>query len=129
MRVALSNPRPNGHEPAVQVFAITGICQQPSFAQHPRADDGFRAYLGSAPLGGLGDDPYLLLRRREEDGAVALVLRVEWEGVFTLLANDDAAAEALFAEWLAPALPEEVQRQWTDDSATMELFRQWLQAT
>lgn len=126
MRVALPHARPNGHETADQVFAITGMCQQPNFLVRQQGNDICRVHLGSAPLGGAGEDPYLLLRRPTDGGSAIAVVRVEWEGVFTVLSNDDAAAEALYQELLVPAQPEEVQRQWTGDAATLDQFRLWI---
>ncbi|MGH9485713.1 MAG: hypothetical protein ACRD1F_11715 [Terriglobales bacterium] len=118
--MALPTARPNGHEPTTQVFAITGMLQHPGFRMHVQADDFVYAHLD-------GDDPYLLLRRDLETGAVTVALRLDWEGVFTLLANDDAAADSLFDECLAPAAPDEVQRQWTGEPVTLDLYRAWLQ--
>ena len=141
MRVVLPALRPNGHA-AVEgpVYAVTGICQKPSFrlsfsAGHER--DFGRVFLGAAAFGAgaaasaageAAGHPYFLLRRHFGGGAAVVVVRVEWEGVFTLLANDDSAAQAVFDELLAPAEPEEVQRQWSEDPATREQFRQWLLA-
>jgi hypothetical protein len=138
MRVALPPLRPNGHA-AVDgpVFTITGICQRPSFRLPGREQDFCRVFLGSAAFGAgaaaaaEGDeagDPYLLLRRGFDHGAAMVAVRIEWEGVFTLLANDDGAAQAVFDELIAPAAPEEVQREWRQDPATREQFRQWLLA-
>ncbi|HET9785012.1 MAG TPA: hypothetical protein VFP94_08660 [Terriglobales bacterium] len=141
MRVELPALRPNGHA-AVEgpVYTMTGMCQNPSFRLSfgaGRERDFGRVFLGAAAFGAgaaaaaEGDaagDPYLLLRRSFDGGAAVVVVRIEWEGVFTLLANDDGAAQAVFDELLAPADPEEVQRQWRDDGATREQFRQWLLA-
>lgn len=141
MRVALPALRPNGHAAvAGPVFAITGLCQRPSFrlpCGGGREHDFCRVFLGAAAFGAgaaaeaEGDaagDPYLLLRRSFDHGAAVVAVRIEWEGVFTLLANDDSAAQAVFDELLAPAEPEEVQREWREDPATREQFHLWLLA-
>lgn len=69
----------------------------------------------------------MVVRRWVEPAEAVVVLRVEWEGVFTLLANDDGAAEESFRLLLQPAQAEEVQRQWSDDAETLTLFEELLQ--
>ncbi|MGH9476211.1 MAG: hypothetical protein ACRD1C_07750 [Terriglobales bacterium] len=105
-----------------QIFAITGLCRRFDF--RPGNAAFCLVHLGSAELDD-GDNPYLLARRSLEGGTVTAIARIEWEGVFTVLADDDAAAEALFHDLVVPAEPEEVQRQWTGEAATVELFRAW----
>lgn len=119
MRVALPNLRPNGHAPQpTQVFAITGICENPEFRLGSGSGDFCVVHMGAR-----GTDPFLMVRRVSQEGAVAAAVRVEWEGVFTVLANDDAEAEQLFKDVIAPARPEEdVQRQWTDEAETLRMF-------
>ncbi|HUX67971.1 MAG TPA: hypothetical protein VMV31_10845 [Terriglobales bacterium] len=128
MRAVLPNLRPNGHPPQpARVFVITGMCQQPSFRLRQIGDDDFcLIHLGAAQFGEPGEDPYFLLRRSFDQGAAVAALRVEWEGVFTLLANDDLCADHLFQELVEPGAPEEVQRQWSDDPATAQMFADWL---
>ena len=134
MRTALPQLRANGHAPQPgRVFAITGVCQKPRFLLRPRADDPADLcliYLGApdfgapsaAPLLGEESEPYFILRRSFDDGEAQVALRVEWEGIFTLLANDDACAESVYRELIEPGEPEEVQRQWSEDPATLGIF-------
>lgn len=129
MRAVLPNLRPNGHPPQpARVFVITGLCQQPRFRlRHVGAADFCLVHLGASQFGGeSSEDPYFVLRRSFDDGAAVAALRVDWEGVFTLLANDDLCAEAVFQEVIEPSAPEEVQRQWSDDPATAQMFADWL---
>lgn len=129
MRAPLPSLRPNGQPPQpARVFAITGIAQKPSFRLGALGDADFcRVHLGSSQFGAeASEDPYLLLRRIFDGGAAVAGLRVEWEGVFILLSNDDGCAEAIFHEWIEPAAPEELQRQWSDEPATAALFAEWL---
>lgn len=135
MRVPLPQTKPNGHVPKPgQVYAITGICQEPSFRLRSLGgpDDLCLVYLGAPQFGAPGHggaetEPYLILRRWIEPAEAVVALRVEWEGVFTLLANDDSAAEETFRQLLQPAQAEDVQRQWSDDVETLALFEEWLQ--
>jgi hypothetical protein len=73
-----------------------------------------------------GGDPYFVLRRSFDAGAAVVALRVEWEGIFTLLANDDEHAEAVYTESVAPGTPEDVRRQWSDDASTLAMFEEML---
>lgn len=107
-----------------QVFAITGLCRQSDFRLPP--GDWSLVHLGTAELGG-GEEPYLLVRRSVDHGTSTAVCRIDWEGVFTLLADDDAVAEALFHDLVEPAAPEEVQRQWTAEAGTLAQYRAWRQ--
>ncbi|TAN21398.1 MAG: hypothetical protein EPN33_12305 [Acidobacteria bacterium] len=107
-----------------QVFAITGLCRQSDF-RVPLGDWSL-VHLGTAEIGG-GEEPYLLVRRRMDNGTSTVVCRIDWEGVFTVLADDDTAAEALFHDLVDPAAPEEVQRQWTAEADTLEQYRGWRQ--
>ncbi|HEV2447390.1 MAG TPA: hypothetical protein VGS58_15775 [Candidatus Sulfopaludibacter sp.] len=132
MRTALPNLRPNGHAaPPAPVFAISGMCQQPSFRLRLHAsgaDDFCLIYLGASQFGSSStEDPYFILRRSFDGGAAVAALRVDWEGVFTLLANDEDQAEAVFHEMIEPCGPEEVQRQWSDDPSAQRLFAEMLQ--
>lgn len=135
MRVPLPQTKPNGHAPKPsQVYAITGICQEPSFrlATWSGADDLSLVYLGAPQFGppgqgGAETEPYMILRRWVEPTVAVVAVRVEWEGVFTVLANDDSAAEDMFRQLLQPAQVEDVQRQWSDDAETLDLFQEWLQ--
>ncbi len=148
MRVPLEPCQPNGHAlPAAQVFAVSGLCQQPRFrlqaalasGRMPELDFAL-LYLGAAevdlnpaPPGEAsmaveGDDPYFLLRRGLEGGAVVVTARLEWQGGFIVLANDDEAAENLFRQLLADTQPEEIRREWTSDLATLTLYRDLLRA-
>jgi len=81
-----------------------------------------------ASIAAEGDDPYFLLRRGFEGGAVMVTARLEWQGGFIVLANDDEAAENLYQQLLAESQPEEVRREWTSDLATLTLFRDLLRA-
>lgn len=135
MRVPLPPTKPNGHaaQPG-QVYAITGICQEPCFRVQKSSgpDDLCLVYLGAPQFGAPGhggaeSEPYMVVRRWVEPAEAVVVLRVEWEGVFTLLANDDGAAEESFRLLLQPAQAEEVQRQWSDDAETLTLFEELLQ--
>lgn len=112
------------------------MSRKPSFRLQCRPEEFCLVYLGAAlTLGEIEDgeteanDPYLLLRRSFDGGQTVAALRVEWEGVFTLLSNDDERAEALFAEMLAGTEPEEVVRQWTDDPDTLQMMVEMLQAS
>lgn len=148
MRVSLEHYQPNGHAlPAAQVFAISGLCQQPRYRLQPALAAGQMPeldfallYLGAAEadfspaappeasIAAEGDDPYFLLRRGFEGGAVMVTARLEWQGGFIVLANDDEAAENLYQQLLAESQPEEVRREWTSDLATLTLFRDLLRA-
>lgn len=105
-----------------QVFAITGLCRDSDFRVPP--GDRCLVHLGSAGLGG-GEEPYMLVRRVADNGTSTAVCRIDWEGVFTVLADDDAAAEALFHDLVDAAAPEEVQRQWTAEADTLTQYRAW----
>ena len=149
MRVSLEHYQPNGHAlPAAQVFAISGLCQQPRFRLQPALAAGQMPeldfallYLGAAeadlnpaaltgePIAADGDDPYFLLRRGLEGGAVIVTARLEWQGGFIVLANDDEAAENLYQLLLADGQPEEVRREWTADFTTLALYRDLLRAS
>jgi hypothetical protein len=125
MRAPLPQLRPNGHAaPPGQVFVISGLCQDPSFRLRGAAPGDFcLIHLGASEFGSNpAEDPYFLLRRPFEDGEAIVALRVDWEGVFTLLANDDECAETVFREVIEPNQPEEVQRQWSADPSNLELF-------
>lgn len=107
------------------------MCQQPSFRLRLHASgahDFCLIYLGASQFGAnSAEDPYFILRRSFDDGAAVVALRVDWEGVFSLLANDEEHAEAVFREMIEPSGPEEVQRQWSDDSSAQRLFSDLLQ--
>lgn len=136
MRTPLPNLRPNGHAPQPgQVFVVSGMCQDPRFRLHSAgagAYDFCLIYLGAsqfgvqptpgAELAESAGDPYFVLRRGFEGGQAMVALRVDWEGIFTLLANDDACAEAVYLEMIEPSAPEEVQRQWSADPSTVQMF-------
>lgn len=138
MRTALPEIKPNGHVPQpTQVFVISGLCQKPTFRLRRQAADEFcLIYLGapefSAPAAleeaeeAPEDEPFFLLRRWFENREAVVALRVDWEGIFTLLANDDGCAEAVYAELIEPGEPEEVQRHWSQDASTLAAFREWL---
>ncbi len=134
MRVPLPQLKANGHAPApAQVFVVSGLCQAPSFGLRWRdgaPDDFCLIYMGApggvAAVENAGPDPYFVLRRSFEAGAAVVALRVEWEGIFTLLANDDEHAEAVYASTIVPAAPEDVQRQWSDDPSTLTMFQELL---
>lgn len=139
MRVPLPNLRPNGHAPhPAQVFVISGMCQDPRFrlrfADSSREDFCF-IYLGASQFGAppppgadlaeSAGDPYFVLRRWFDGGEAVVALRVDWEGIFTLLANDETCAEAVFQEIIAPSAPEspeDIVRQWSGDEATGQMF-------
>ena len=116
------------------MFALTGMCQDPHFrlrgGQLSGDNDLCLIYFGAsgfgeAPSEATGSsetDPYFVLRRQAEEGEVTLVVRLDWEGIFTILANDDEAAESAFRELIEPSLPEEVTRLWSDDASTLEMF-------
>lgn len=135
MRAPLPQIKPNGHAPRpAQAFAITGICQEPSFRLNGLSgpNDLCLIYLGAPQFGAPGQggsdaEPYMVVRRWIEPGEAVVTLRVEWEGVFTLLSNDDAAAEQAFQQLLQPAQPEDVQRQWSSDADTLALFETLIQ--
>lgn len=135
MRVPLPQIRTNGHTaPHGQVFALTGMCQDPHFrlrgSQLGGDNDLCLIYFGAsgfgeAPSQATGSDetdPYFVLRRQTGDGEVTVAVRVDWEGIFTILSNDDEAAESAFHELIEPSRPEEVTRQWSDDASTLEMF-------
>jgi hypothetical protein len=140
MRVGLQQYRPNGGSaPAGQVFAVTGICQDAHFRLKPgllvgenRPEDLALIYLG-APEFGPGtapdaseEEPYFILRRGYLNGEVIVAARIDWEGIFTVLSNDDEYAERLFREFIQPSSPEEINRQWSSDSETVEMFQQMI---
>ncbi len=137
MRTALPQLRTNGHAPAPgRVFAITGTCQRPRFLlrfRHADPADVCLIYLGAPSFGApgrpeadAGGEPYFILRRAFDGGEAQVVLQVEWEGIFTLLANDDGCAESVYADLVEPGAPEEVQRQWTGENETLGLFEELL---
>lgn len=131
VRTALPNSRPNGHgAQSAPVFVISGLCQEPLFRVRLRdggAEDFCLIHLGASELGGEGsEDPYFILRRSFDGGAAVCALRVELDGVFTLLANDEENADAVFREMIAPSGPEEVQRQWSEDPSAQSLFAELL---
>lgn len=116
------------------MFALAGMCQDPHFrlrgGQLNGDNDLCLIYFGasgfgeapSQATGSAETDPYFVLRRQSEDSEVTVVVRVDWEGIFTILANDDEAAEHAFRELIEPSQPEEVTRQWSDDPSTLEMF-------
>lgn len=121
------------------MFVISGMCQDPRFRLRFAAADARDfcfIYLGASQFGAppvpgaeleaSGGDPYFVLRRWFEGGEAAVVLRVDWEGIFTLLANDDGCAESVYEEMVEPGAPEEVERQWSEDAATAQMFSELL---
>lgn len=137
MRAELPTTRPNGHlSPPPQVYVLSGICQDPHFRLPGGVADFCLIYLGAPALGVLGessavaesaaDEPYFLWRRAYENGAALVALRVDWEGIFTLLANDDQYAEAVFQEIVEPGRPEDVVRRWSTEDEVLQLFSEWL---
>ncbi|MHB8736094.1 MAG: hypothetical protein ACYC6M_12410 [Terriglobales bacterium] len=145
MRVALQHFRPNGGSfHGEQVFVISGLAQDPHFRLSPdilhgegRVEDFCLVYLGAPAIGGAiglaGADedteqtePYVVYRRGLEGGQVVVAARLDWEGVFTILSNDDECAELLFEAMLTRSAPEEVNRSWTDDRSSLEMFQQIL---
>lgn len=139
MRTALPQTKSNGHAPQPgRVFLISGMCQEPRFllrCGRGEAADFCLIYLGAPGLNlqlpgasaipelpESGGEPYFVLRRGFDAGQAQVALRVDWEGVFTLLANDDGCAEAVFRELVEPGQPEEVLRQWSEDAATLAMF-------
>jgi len=145
LRVALQHFRPNGGSfHGEQVFVISGLAQDPHFRigseilhGEGRAEDFCLVYLGAPAIGGsrslAGADedaeqtePYVVLRRGLEGGQVVVAARLDWEGVFTILSNDDEHAEQLYEAMLARSVPEEVTRTWTDDRSSLEMFQQIL---
>jgi hypothetical protein len=141
VRVALQQYRPNGGAaPAGQVFAITGICQDAHFrlqsslfgGEH-RPEDLALLYLGAPEFGpgsgaatGNEDEPYFILRRGYAGGEVVVTVRIDWEGIFTVLSNDDDFAELMFGELLQPSSPDDINRGWSDDPETLAAFEQIL---
>ena len=133
MRVPLPQIRTNGHAPPPgRVYVISGLCQQPLFRisfQTDREQDFCLISMGTpggAEVTGADGDPFFLLRRCFDGGAVVVAARVDWEGIFTVLANDDERAEAVFTELIAPGLPEDTSRQWSEDASTMMMFAELL---
>lgn len=154
MRVPLPQIRTNGHAPQPgRVYMISGMCQDPRFRLWFRTANpedfclismgipggtlgGTRGPTlegaatgiggGAAEVTGADGDPYFVLRRSFDEGAAVVAARVDWEGIFTLLANDDEHAEAVFAELIAPGAPEDTIRQWSEDAATMMMYSEML---
>ena len=138
VRTALPQLRSNGHAaPPGRVFAISGMCQDPRFRVRFRGADPADfcfIYLGATqfgirPAASLPEsdgDPYFVLRRHFDGGQAAVAVRVDWEGIFTVLANDDELAEIVFREMIEPGAPEEVQRQWSEEPATVAMFTELL---
>lgn len=130
VRVPLPQLRTNGHAAALgRVFVITGLSQQPRFRLPlGNVESGdfcliFMGTPGGAASSEAGEaDPYFVLRRASESGAAVAVVRVEWEGIFALLSNDDEAAETLYAELIASTVPEDVNREWSVDPSTLAMF-------
>ncbi len=71
-------------------------------------------------------EPSLILRRFFDKGEVAVLVRIEAEGVFMLLSNDDEQAESLFQALLQPCEPDEVYREWTPDTSVAKIFHELL---
>lgn len=139
MRTSLPTLHTNGHAvPVGRVFAISGMCQEPRFRlpfSAAGADDFCLIYLGTPALGTMlpageapegSTDPYFILRRHFDRGQAAVTLRVDWEGVFTLLSNDEEYAEVVYRDLIVPASPEEVQRTWTEEAEIVASFAEWL---
>lgn len=137
MRVPLpSQPINGGPAPLTRVFVISGTVAQARFrltpSLAPRADQPFDlalVYLGASGFEEGETDPYFLLRRVFDEGATVVAARIEWEGIFTLLANDDEAGETVFRELIEPAGPEEITREWSEDGATLAMFAELLSWT
>lgn len=137
MRVPLpAQPINGGASPLVRVYVVSGLVADARFRLpsqlSPRPDqkwDLALLYMGAAEFGGVEPEPYFVLRRAYAGDAVVVALRIEWEGVFTLLANDDEAAEEVFAALVAPAGPQEVFREWSEDGSTLDMYRQLLSLT
>ncbi|HVB40356.1 MAG TPA: hypothetical protein VNE83_05620 [Terriglobales bacterium] len=146
MRVPLPQIRSNGHAPQPgRVYMISGMCQNPRFRLSfgtAHAEDfclismgipgtipgGAAAGIagGAVEVAGADGDPYFVLRRCFDEGAAVVAARVDWEGIFTLLANDDEYAETVFTELVAPGVPEDTVRQWSEDASTVMMFSEIL---
>lgn len=111
------------------------MCQNPLFRLRlgtAEPEDLCLIYLGAADFGGgggetagleeTGGDPYFVLRRWYEGRAAAVTLRVDWEGIFTLLSNDDEHAEEVFEDVIAAGAPEDVDRRWSDEPSTLQMY-------
>lgn len=130
MRFPLPHVRTNGHAPPPgRVYVISGLCQQPRFRLTAGEQDFCLISMGTpggAEVSGADGDPFFVLRRSFDDGAAVVAARVDWEGIFTVLANDDERAETLFTELIAPGLPEDTSRQWSEDTSTLMMFAELL---
>lgn len=140
VRVPLpQQPVNGGPTPIARVFVISGMVSQALFRlpgrlwPHPEHRLDLALLFMGAPGFGAGaeseTDPYFVLRRAFEDGQAVVAARIEWEGIFTILANDDEHAEQVFRGLIVPAGPEEVVREWSEDVATLEMFSQLLSLT
>lgn len=137
MRIPLPAQPVNGGASSLErVFVISGLTAEARFRLPsqlcPRAEEKWDLallYMGGDELSGEESEPYFVLRRAFDQGAAVAAARIEWEGVFTILANDDEAAESLFGALIAAAGPQEVVREWSEDAATLDMFRQLLALT
>jgi hypothetical protein len=100
------------------------------FSGEHRSEDLALLYLGAPEFGSASssneEEPHFILRRAFSGSEVVVAIRIDWEGVFTVLANDEEYAERLFRELIQPCSPDEVNRGWSDDSETLAMYQQLL---
>jgi hypothetical protein len=148
MRIELQSYRSNGHPSGPhQVFTITGMCESaffriPASLLHSEGHERDEILLnltipGMEPPSGSPrvtaaeneeeqqddeDSPSASMRFNFDRGQAIVLLDVGWEGVFSILSNDDERAEFVFREITAGSTVEDVERQWTDDETTAGVF-------